>query len=206
MIRAFLDGEDIHTVTASRIYGVPPEVVTADMRRQSKTVNFGIVYGISAFGLAERLDILRAEAAQMIEQYFEEYPGVRRYMDEQIVFAREHGYVETIMGRRRYLRDINSKSAAARQAAERNAINSPIQGSAADMIKLAMQRIHSQQVARGWRTRMLLQVHDELVFDLHRDEEEEVKEVVAQAMMTALPMSVPIVVEMGTGDNWLDAH
>ena len=206
MVRAFQEGEDIHTVTASRVYGVPPEVVTGEMRRQSKTVNFGIVYGISAFGLAQRLDIQRDEAAQMIEQYFAEYPGVRRYMDERIEFAREHGYVETMTGRRRYLRDINSKSAAARQAAERNAINSPIQGSAADMIKLAMQKIHSEQVARSWRTRMLLQVHDELVFDLHRDEETEVKEVVAEAMMTALPMSVPIVVEMGTGDNWLDAH
>jgi DNA polymerase-1 len=206
MIRAFQEGEDIHTVTASRVYGVPPEVVTSEMRRQSKTVNFGIVYGISAFGLAERLGIMRGEAAQMIEHYFEEYPGVRRYMDERIDYAREHGYVETMTGRRRYLRDINSKSAAARQAAERNAINSPIQGSAADMIKLAMQRIHAEQSTRGWRTRMLLQVHDELVFDLYREEEDEVKEVVAEAMMTALPMSVPIVVEMGTGDNWLDAH
>lgn len=206
MTRAFQEGEDIHTVTASRVYGVLPEAVTADMRRQSKTVNFGIVYGISAFGLAERLGIMRSEAAQMIEHYFEEYPGVRRYMDERIDYAREHGYVETMTGRRRYLRDINSKSAAARQAAERNAINSPIQGSAADMIKLAMQRIHAEQAARGWRTRMLLQVHDELVFDLHRDEEAEVKEVVSEAMMTALPMNVPIVVEMGTGANWLNAH
>ena len=206
MTKAFITGEDIHAVTASRVYGVPPEMVTDDMRRQSKTVNFGIIYGISAFGLSERLGLPRQLASDMIEQYFEEYPGVRTYMDKMVEFAREHGFVETMMGRRRYLRDINSRSVAARKAAERNAINSPIQGSAADMIKLAMTRIHRQQQERGWETKMLLQVHDELVFDLYLEEEEEVKEVVADAMKTAIPMQVPIVVEMGTGDTWLDAH
>jgi len=206
MNRAFRTGEDIHAVTACRIYGVPPEMMTDEMRRQSKTVNFGIIYGISAFGLAERLGIPRKMASEMIEQYFEEYPGVRRYMEETVEFAREHGYVETLMGRRRYLRDINSRNAAARKGAERNAINSPIQGTAADMIKLAMVIIHREQKARGWRTRMLLQVHDELVFDLFREEEEEVKEVVAQAMVSAIPMEIPIVVEMGMGADWLSAH
>ncbi|MEE2657871.1 MAG: DNA polymerase I [Candidatus Latescibacterota bacterium] len=206
MNQAFLDEEDIHTVTASRICGVPPEMVDDDMRRQSKTVNFGIIYGISAFGLAERLGIPRAMASQMIEQYFEQYPGVRRYMDETIEFCREHGFVQTLLGRRRYLKDIQSRNRAVRSAAERNAINSPIQGTAADMIKVAMFIIHKQQVERGWKTRMLLQVHDELVFDLYRKEEDEVRSVVEKAMKTAIPMRVPIVVEMGTGESWLDAH
>ena len=206
MNRAFVTGEDIHTVTASRVYGAPPEMVTADMRRQSKTVNFGIIYGISAFGLSERLGLPRKLAGEMIEQYFEEYPGVRTCMDETVEFARENGFVETMMGRRRYLRDINSRSVAARKAAERNAINSPIQGSAADMIKIAMARIHREQQERGWKTKMLLQVHDELVFDLFLEEEEEVRAVVEEAMKTAIPMKVPVVVEMGTGPTWLDAH
>ena len=206
MQRAFQEGEDIHAVTASRIYGLPQDEVTDDMRRQAKTVNFGIIYGISAFGLAERLGLPRYEAGAIIDQYLNEYPGVRRYMDETVEFARQHGYVKTLLGRRRYLRDIDSRNAATRKGAERNAINSPIQGSAADMIKLAMVAIHRQQQERGWKTKMLLQVHDELVFDLHRDEEDEVKEVVTHAMVTAIPMSVPLEVEMGTGGTWLDAH
>lgn len=206
MNRAFEVGEDIHTVTASRIYGVSPETVTDDMRRQSKTVNFGIIYGISAFGLSERLGLPRQLASDMIEQYFEEYPGVRSYMDDTVEFAREHGFVETILGRRRYLKDINSRSVAARKAAERNAINSPVQGTAADMIKLAMTNIHQMQIERGWQTKMLLQVHDELVFDLFLEEQEEVMSAVEEAMKTAIPMKVPIVVEMGTGDTWLEAH
>ena len=206
MIAAFKTGEDIHTVTASRIFCVPQGEVTDDMRRQSKTVNFGIIYGISAFGLAERMYLSRAEAATIIDQYLDEYRGVRRYMAEIVGFAREHGYVETMLGRRRYLRDINSRNAATRKGAERNAINSPIQGTAADMIKLAMTAIDAEQRKRGWRTRMLLQVHDELVFDLCLEEEEEVKAVVAEAMKTAIPMSVPMEVEMGIGETWLDAH
>ncbi|MFH1572211.1 MAG: DNA polymerase I [Gemmatimonadota bacterium] len=203
---AFRAGEDIHGVTASRIFGVPQEMVSDEMRRQAKTVNFGIIYGISAFGLAERLGISRLEAATIIDQYLDEYPGVRRYMEETVEFAREHGYVQTLLGRRRYLRDIASRNAATRQAAERNAINSPIQGTAADMIKLAMVTIDAEQQRRGWRTRMLLQVHDELVFDLWREEEDEVREVVARCMQEAIPLSVPIEVEIGTGDTWLDAH
>ena len=206
MNEAFFEEEDIHTVTASRIYNVPPSMVDDDMRRQSKTVNFGIIYGISAFGLSERLGLPRKVGQQFIEQYFEEYPGVRRYMDETIEFCRENGYVQTMLGRRRYLKDITSRNRSIRSAAERNAINSPIQGTAADMIKLAMGAIHIQQVERGWKTKMLLQVHDELVFDLYLEEEEEVRQVVAEAMQKAIPMKVPIVVEMGTGDTWLDAH
>lgn len=206
MNEAFAEEEDIHTVTASRIYNVPPSMVDDDMRRQSKTVNFGIIYGISAFGLSERLGLPRKMGQEFIEQYFLEYPGVRKYMDETIDFCKEHGYVQTMLGRRRYLRDINSRNRAVRSGAERNAINSPIQGTAADMIKLAMIEIHQQQMERGWRTRMLLQVHDELVFDLYKPEEDEVRGVVEQAMKEAIPMKVPIVIEMGTGDTWLDAH
>ncbi|MCY3739110.1 MAG: DNA polymerase I [Gemmatimonadaceae bacterium] len=206
MNRAFREREDIHAVTASRIWGVPEEMVDDEMRRQAKTVNFGIIYGISAFGLSERLGLPRKLGQQFIEQYFEEYPGVRRYMDETVEFCKEHGYVETMLGRRRYLKDIHSRNRAVRAAAERNAINSPIQGTAADMIKRAMVAIHRQQVERGWKTRMLLQVHDELLFDLHREEEEEVREVVAREMKEAIPMKVPIDVEMGTGETWLDAH
>ena len=206
MNRAFREREDIHAVTASRIWGVPPEMVDDEMRRQAKTVNFGIIYGISAFGLSERLGLPRKLGQQFIEQYFDEYPGVRRYMDETVEFCREHGYVETLLGRRRYLKDIHSRNRPVRAAAERNAINSPIQGTAADMIKRAMVAIHHQQVERGWKTRMLLQVHDELLFDLYREEEEEVREVVAREMKEAIPMEVPIVVEMGTGETWLDAH
>ncbi|HJP29400.1 MAG TPA: DNA polymerase I [Candidatus Latescibacteria bacterium] len=206
MNEAFSEEEDIHTVTASRIYNVPPSMVDDDMRRQSKTVNFGIIYGISAFGLSERLGLPRKVGQQFIEQYFEEYPGVRRYMDETVEFCRENGYVRTLNGRRRYLKDINSRNRAIRSAAERNAINSPIQGTAADMIKLAMVTIHQQQLERGWKTRMLLQVHDELVFDLYQEEEAEVRQVVEEAMQQAIPMKVPIVVEMGTGPTWLEAH
>ena len=201
MNRAFREEEDIHAVTASRIWGVPEEMVDDEMRRQAKTVNFGIIYGISAFGLSERLGLPRKLGQQFIEQYFEEYPGVRRYMDETIEFCKEHGYVETMLGRRRYLKDIHSRNRAVRAAAERNAINSPIQGTAADMIKRAMVAIHRQQVERGWKTRMLLQVHDELLFDLHREEEGEVREVVAREMKEAIPMKVPINVEMGTGET-----
>lgn len=206
MIEVFQDGGDIHTATAVKIYGLSEDFVTADMRRQAKTVNFGIIYGISAFGLAERLDVSRSQANELITQYFEQFPGTKNYMDETIAFAQEHGYVETITGRRRYLRDIHSRNATTRKGAERNAINSRIQGTAADMIKIAMWRIHDALQSRNLKTRMLLQVHDELVFDLHKAEADAVKTLVAEAMKNAIPMSVPIEVEMGTGDNWLEAH
>jgi DNA polymerase I len=204
MLEAFNNGADIHTATAQRIYGV--DEVNADMRRKAKTVNFGIIYGISAFGLAERLFVSRAQASELIEQYFAQYPGIKRYMDETVEFARENGYVQTVLGRRRYLREINSRNATTRKGAERNAINAPIQGTAADMIKLAMTQIHGLLAEGGRKTRMLLQVHDELVFDLHRDEAEEVPAMVATAMRDAISLQVPIVVEMGTGANWLEAH
>ena len=206
MHRAFREGLDIHAATAMKIYGLDERNVTDDMRRQAKTVNFGIIYGISAFGLAQRLNIPRFEAGNLIEQYFEQFPGAKKYMDDTIDFAREHGYVETMTGRRRYLRDIHSRNATTRKSAERNAINSRIQGSAADMIKIAMRRVQDALFERDLKTRMLLQVHDELVFDMHKDEADIVMPLIEDAMKNALPMSVPIVVEMGMGNTWLEAH
>ena len=204
MLNTFISDGDIHSATAQKIYEVNEADVTDDMRRQAKTVNFGIIYGISAFGLAERLDVNRFDAGEIIAQYFAQYPGVETYMEETIEFARSKGYVETVTGRRRPLRDINSRNATSRKAAERNAINSRIQGSAADMIKLAMSGIHSQLLSM--RSKMLLQVHDELVFDLHKDEVDDVTVLVEREMCEALPMKVPITVEMGMGRNWLEAH
>ncbi len=206
MIEAFKNGEDIHTTTASRVFGVLPGLVTPEMRRKAKMVNFGIAYGISAFGLSQRLSIPRKEAAEIIEHYFRSYPGIQRYMQETIEFARTHGYVQTVTGRRRLLRDINSGNATVRGAAERNAINTPIQGTAADMIKIAMARIHAEIGKRGLKSRLLLQVHDELVFDLFVPEEAELSALVADLMKTALPLPVPIEVEIGTGAHWLEAH
>ena len=206
MLEVFRSGGDIHTATAMKIYGVDEAGMSDEMRRQAKTVNFGIIYGISAFGLAERLDIPRWQAAELIEQYFGQFSGVRRYMDETVAFAQEHGYVETVIGRRRYLRDINSRNATTRKGAERNAINSRIQGSAADMIKIAMHKIHREMQAEGLKSKMLLQVHDELVFDMHKDEADVLPPLVEEGMKSAIPMKVPIVVELGVGENWLDAH
>ena len=206
MHRAFREGLDIHAATAMKIYGLNERNVTDDMRRQAKTVNFGIIYGISAFGLAQRLNISRFEAGKLIEQYFEQFSGAKKYMDDTIDFAREHGYVETMTGRRRYLRDIHSRNATTRKGAERNAINSRIQGSAADMIKIAMRRVQDALFEQDLKTRMLLQVHDELVFDMHKDEADIVMPLIEDAMKNALPMSVPIVVEMGMGNTWLEAH
>ncbi len=206
MIEAFRSGQDIHAATASKVYGLPIEEVSKEMRRHAKTVNFGIVYGISAFGLSERLNIPRKEAKHIIDQYFEKYPGVKRYMEKTIEFAREHGYVETIMGRRRYLRDINSSNAVVRGYAERNAINAPIQGSSADMIKIAMINIHKALTEKNLKTKMILQVHDELIFDTFKEELEIVQPLVRELMVTAIPMKVPVVVDMNTGNNWLEAH
>jgi DNA polymerase-1 len=206
MLQAFKAGEDIHAATAARVFGVAPDAVTPEMRRKAKMVNFGIAYGISAFGLSQRLGIPRAEAGEIIDHYFKQFPGIRRYMDETIAFAREHGYVETVTGRRRYLRDIRSANNTVRGAAERNAINAPIQGTAADMIKLAMIKIYHELAGRNLKTRMLLQVHDELVFDLYLPEQKEVLPLVEDKMKTAIPLDVPIVVEMGVGENWLEAH
>ncbi|MCC6690123.1 MAG: DNA polymerase I, partial [Bacteroidia bacterium] len=206
MIEAFNSGQDIHAATAAKVYTVELNAVTGDMRRNAKMVNFGIIYGISAFGLSERLSIPRKEAAAIIENYFQKYPLVKDYMDLSIENARQKGYVETILGRRRYLRDINSGNATVRGFAERNAINAPIQGSAADMIKIAMINIHKDFISKKMRSKMLLQVHDELVFDVHKDELEIVKPIIEHRMKTALLMAVPIEIGMGTGSNWLDAH
>ena len=206
MIEAFRSGQDIHSATAAKVYGVTLEEVTSDMRRNAKMVNFGIIYGISAFGLSERLNIARAEAKNIIEQYFVKYSGVKDYMDQSVEVAREKGYVETILGRRRYLRDINSKNAVVRGFAERNAINAPIQGSAADMIKIAMIKVHEQLTSLNLKTKMLLQVHDELVFDAYKPELEQVKASIKDKMSNAIPMSVPIEVEIGAGNTWLEAH
>ena len=206
MMDAFISGEDIHAATAAKVYGVALKDVTSDMRRNAKMVNFGIIYGISAFGLSERLNIPRGEAKSIIDNYFMQYPGIKDYMDECIESAREKGYVETILGRRRYLRDINSANATVRGFAERNAINAPIQGSAADMIKVAMINIHHDLNPKKFKSKLLLQVHDELVFDVHQDEVDEVKKLVSYRMKTALLLKVPIEIGIGTGKNWLEAH
>ena len=206
MRTAFINNEDIHSVTASKVFKVAPDDVTREMRSTAKAVNFGIIYGISAFGLQQRLNIPRAEASELIKNYFDKYPGVQNYIDDTIAFAKEHGYVVTKTGRRRYLRDINSRSRGTAAAAERLAMNSPIQGTAADMLKLAMIRVHAALNSGGFHTKMLLTVHDELVFDMVKTERDDVMPVIEQAMKTALPMTVPIVVEMGTGENWLEAH
>ncbi len=206
MAEAFNSGLDIHTATASRVYGVEYNEVTKDMRRNAKTVNFGIVYGVSAFGLSERLGIPRREAADIINSYFDKYPGIKEYMNSSIAFAKEHGYVKTILGRRRYLKDINSANAVVRGYAERNAINAPIQGSSADMIKVAMINIYNEFSKRGLKTKMILQVHDELVFDMYKEEEKTVREIVEEKMKDAIPLNVPVVVDMNKGNSWLEAH
>lgn len=207
MIEAFQSGQDIHKATAAKVYGVSLDEVTSDMRRNAKMVNFGIIYGISAFGLSERLNIPRKEAATIIENYFAKYPGIKAYMDESIQVAREQGYVETVMGRRRYLRDINSSNFTVRGFAERNAINAPIQGSAADMIKIAMINIQKDFKARNLKSRMLLQVHDELIFDVWNEEMNVVKPIIENRMKNAMPaLNIPIEIGMGTGRNWLEAH
>ena len=206
MIDAFKKNLDIHTATAANVFGVALEDVTPEMRRQAKMVNFGIIYGISAFGLAQRLGIPRSDAAGLIEQYFIKYSGIKKYMDDTIQSAREKGYVETLLGRRRYLRDINAGNWTIRGFAERNAINAPIQGSAADMIKVAMINIHKQLLAHKMQSKMILQVHDELLFDVYLPEKEEIQKIVIHEMQNALPLRVPVEVSAGFGNNWLEAH
>jgi DNA polymerase I len=206
MIEAFANGLDIHTATAAKVYGIALEDVSRDMRRNAKMVNFGIIYGISAFGLSERLGISRGEAGSIINNYFKEYPGIKAYMNNQMEFARKNGFVETMLGRRRMLRDINSSNSVVRGFAERNAINAPIQGSSADMIKIAMIGIHKELTEKALKSKMILQVHDELVFDAHKDELEVLKVIIEKNMKNALPLSVPVLVETNTGNNWLEAH
>lgn len=206
MLEAFANGVDIHTATAAKVYGVKLEEVTSTQRRNAKAVNFGIIYGQSAFGLSQGLGIPRKEAQEIIENYFNQYPGIKKYMKDTIDFAKENGYVETIMKRRRYLRDINSANATVRSFAERNAINAPIQGSAADMIKLAMISIFDEMNEKKLKSKMTMQVHDELVFEVHQSEIELMKELVINNMRNAMKLKVPILVEVGIGKNWLEAH
>lgn len=208
MCEAFKQHKDIHTATAARVYGVEEKDVTKEMRYKAKSVNFGIIYGQGAFGLADNLGISRTEAKQIIDNYKKQFAGIQKYMDDTINFAREHGYVQTLMGRKRWLRDINSNNFTVRGFAERNAINSPIQGTAADMIKLAMVKLHSEFRKRQFQSRMILQVHDELVFDAVKDEVETIKPIILECMRTALPLpnGVPVEAEVGVGENWLEAH
>ena len=206
MLSAFRNGLDVHTDTAARVYGVDIKDVTSEMRRNAKAVNFGIIYGMSAFGLAERLKISRSEASEIIKNYKKEYPGIQEYIDKQVAFAKEYGYVETMLGRRRYLRDINSGNSVVRNFAERNAINAPIQGSSADMIKIAMKDIHNEMKLKDLKSKMILQVHDELVFDVYKDELDVLSELVKDKMINALQLEVPIIVNINTGNNWLEAH
>lgn len=206
MCEAFNLGKDIHTATAAKVYGIEESEVTKDMRYKAKSVNFGIIYGQGAFGLAENLAISRTEAKELIENYFEQYGSIKSYMEKEINFAREHGYVETLMGRKRWLKNITSNSQMERAFAERNAINAPIQGSAADMIKVAMINIHNELKSMNIKSKMILQVHDELVFDVYKPELELIKPIVEKHMQHALPLKVPVEVGMGTGINWLEAH
>ena len=206
MIDAFNSGEDIHAATAAKIYNLPIPEVTGDMRRKAKTANFGIIYGISIFGLAERLNISRGEAKELIDGYFLSYPRIKEYMDESIEVARKNGYVETIFKRKRYLPDINSHNAVVRGYAERNAINAPIQGSAADIIKVAMVRIFNRFEKEGLKSKMTLQVHDELNFNVYKDEAEKVEQIVLEEMENAYKLQVPLIADCGEGNNWLEAH
>ena len=206
MIEAFKNGEDIHASTAARVFNVPLEEVTREQRSNAKTVNFGIIYGVSAFGLSNQTDLSRSEAKELIETYYKTYPKLRNYISEQIDFARENGYVQTVLGRRRYLKDINGSNAIVRGAAERNAVNAPIQGSAADIIKIAMINIHKRLKSDNYQSKMLLQVHDELVFDAYKPELEKLKTLVKTEMENAYKFSVPLDVDLGVGENWLEAH
>lgn len=206
MIQSFQKNEDIHKATASKVFNIPLEEVTREQRSHAKTVNFGIIYGVSAFGLSNQTSLSRAESAALIEAYYQTYPKLKSYINNQIQFARENGYVQTILGRRRYLKDINSQNAIVRGGAERNAVNAPIQGSAADIIKIAMITIHEKLTTENWKSKMLLQVHDELVFDVHHSELEKIKPMIKHEMETAFALNVPLIVEIGEGNDWLAAH
>ena len=206
MIKAFQNNEDIHKSTAAKVFNVPLEEVTKEQRSNAKTVNFGIIYGVSAFGLSNQTSLSRSESAALIDAYYKTYPKLKSYMTEQVDFARNHGYVQTVLGRRRYLKDINSANAIVRGGAERNAVNAPIQGSAADIIKIAMINIHKKLVSENWKSKMLLQVHDELVFDVHNSELDKIQPMIKYEMENAFKLHVPLDVEIGIGKNWLEAH
>lgn len=206
MIEAFRNNEDIHKSTAAKVFNIPLEEVTKEQRSHAKTVNFGIIYGVSAFGLSNQTNLSRKESAELIDAYYKTYPKLKSFISDQVDFARENGYVETISGRRRYLKDINSANAIVRGGAERNAVNAPIQGSAADIIKIAMINIHKKLKSENWQSKMLLQVHDELVFDVHNSELEKIQPMIKHEMESAFKMIVPLEVEIGKGKNWLEAH
>jgi DNA polymerase-1 len=206
MIKAFKNNEDIHKSTASKVFDVPLEEVTREQRSHAKTVNFGIIYGVSAFGLSNQTNLSRSESAALIEAYYKTYPRLKTYIQEQVEFARENGYVQTVLGRRRYLKDINSQNAIVRGGAERNAVNAPIQGSAADIIKIAMINIHNKLITENWKSKMLLQVHDELVFDVHNSELEKIQPMIKEEMENAFKLDVPLIVDLGMGKDWLEAH
>ena len=206
MINAFKKNEDIHASTASAVFNVPINQVTKEQRSNAKVVNFGIIYGVSAFGLSNQTSLNRRESKELIEKYYEKYPKLKQYINNQIFFARENGYVETLLGRRRYLRDINSRNSFVRSAAERNAINAPVQGSAADIIKIAMINIEKKLRNDGYNSKMLLQVHDELVFDVFKPELNDIIKLVKNQMEKAYEIKVPLTVDLNYGLNWLEAH
>ena len=206
LINAFRNGQDVHATTAAKIFGIEVDQVTADQRRIAKTANFGIMYGISAFGLSQRLGIGRAEAKKIIEDYFEKFPAISSFIEDTLAAARENGYVETLFGRRRYLPDINSRNATVRSLAERTAINAPIQGTSADIIKLAMINVDRRMRQEGLKSRMVLQIHDELLFDAIPEELETLEKIVVEEMENVTKLSIPLTVECNHGNNWLEAH
>jgi len=206
MISAFNNNEDIHSSTAAKVFNVSIKNVSREQRSNAKTVNFGIIYGVSAFGLSNQTNLSRSESKNLIESYFKAYPKLKKYISNQINFARENGYVETVLGRKRYLMDINSRNHIVRGGAERNAINAPIQGSAADIIKLAMVKIYNKMKNHHFKSKMLVQVHDELIFEIFKPELKEMKKLIKGEMESAYSLNVPLVVDIGTGDNWYEAH
>ena len=201
-----MENQDIHSSTASNVFGVPISEVTRDQRNNAKTINFGIIYGVSAFGLSQQTNLNRSESKELIDKYYKTYPNLRNFISEQIQEARDNGYVETILGRRRYLNDILSENAIVRGGAERNAVNAPIQGSAADIIKIAMINIHNRLIDEKWDSKMILQVHDELIFDAPKNEIEDLSIMIKKEMESAYKLKVPLVVDIGIGKNWLEAH
>jgi DNA polymerase-1 len=206
MISAFKNNEDIHSSTAAKVFNVNLSEVTKEQRSNAKTVNFGIIYGVSAFGLSNQTTLNRTESKELIESYYSAYPELKNYISNQINFARENGYVETILGRKRYLKDINSRNPIVRGAAERNAVNAPVQGSAADIIKLAMIKIQNKIAERNFKSKMLVQVHDELVFEVHKNELEKMKSLIKNEMENVYQLGIPLKVDMDVGLNWFEAH
>ena len=206
MISAFNDNLDIHSSTASKVFNVEIKNVSKEQRSNAKTVNFGIIYGVSAFGLSNQTDLSRSESKDLIESYFKAYPQLKNYISNQINFARENGYVETILGRRRYLKDINSRNPIVRGGAERNAVNAPVQGSAADIIKIAMVKISDKIKLNNFKSKMLVQVHDELIFEIYKPELQKMKELIKKEMESVFTLNVPLTVDIGIGENWHEAH